>query len=139
MAKEKAGKAKSVFFCSECGNESLKWLGKCSACGAWNSYVEEIKAKPKTSGSSSRSLSEASTKPESLKDISLTNEIRITTGLSELDRVLGGGIIEGSVILIGGDPGIGKCRTRFLRRLLVRATRRTRGFHRGCFARFLLR
>ena len=108
MAKEKAGKAKSVFFCSECGNESLKWLGKCSACGAWNSYVEEIKAKPKTSGSSSRSLSEASTKPESLKDISLTNEIRITTGLSELDRVLGGGIIEGSVILIGGDPGIGK-------------------------------
>ena len=107
MAKEKA--AKSVFFCSECGNESPKWLGKCPACGAWNSYVEEPKAREKgVSGSVRRNLLPEAARPEKLKDISLSEEIRISTGLRELDRVLGGGVVEGSVILIGGDPGIGK-------------------------------
>ena len=108
MAKEKT--AKSVFFCSECGNESPKWLGKCPACGAWNSYVEEPKAKAKetAAGAVRRSLLPDTAKPEKLKDISLSEEIRISTGLGELDRVLGGGVVEGSVILIGGDPGIGK-------------------------------
>lgn len=108
MAKEKSANTKNVFFCSECGNESPKWLGKCPACGAWNSYVEEPKPKAKASVSAGRHLTGLSAKPQSLKEIAFGDEIRITTGLSELDRVLGGGIIEGSVILIGGDPGIGK-------------------------------
>ncbi len=106
MAKEKA--AKTVYFCSECGNESPKWLGKCPACGAWNSYVEEPKAKAKEAAPVRRSLALEASQPEKLKDISLSEEIRISTGLQELDRVLGGGVVEGSVVLIGGDPGIGK-------------------------------
>lgn len=105
MAKEKPGK--SLFFCSQCGNESPKWLGKCSACGAWNSYVEEPK-RPKGRQTTSGFLADLATRPEKLGDISLSNEIRVSTGISELDRVLGGGVTEGSVILIGGDPGIGK-------------------------------
>ncbi|RRD93749.1 DNA repair protein RadA [Clostridiales bacterium COT073_COT-073] len=108
MAKDKTAKSRTIFFCSECGNESPKWLGKCSACGAWNSYVEEVKPKAKAMPVQGRLLTETSAKPENLKDISLTDEIRISTGLSELDRVLGGGVMEGAVVLIGGDPGIGK-------------------------------
>ncbi len=97
-----------MFFCVECGNESPKWMGKCSACGAWNSYAEEPRQKAKKSESARRTTSDSLSKPERLKDISLKREIRIMTGIQELDRVLGGGVIEGSVILIGGDPGIGK-------------------------------
>ncbi len=106
MAKEKA--AKTVYFCSECGNESPKWLGKCPACGAWNSYVEEPKAKAKEAAPVRRSLALEASQPEKLKDISLSEEIRISTGLQELYRVLGCGVVEGAVVLIGGDPGIGK-------------------------------
>ncbi|MDO4764982.1 MAG: DNA repair protein RadA [Eubacteriales bacterium] len=108
MAKEKSGKAKVIFFCKECGNESPKWLGRCSACGAWNSYVEEPKGKMVSAAGKGNFLAETATKPERLHEICLSDEIRVSTGLSELDRVLGGGIMEGSVVLIGGDPGIGK-------------------------------
>lgn len=101
-------KQKTVFVCSECGNESPKWNGKCSACGAWNTMNEEkVFAAPK-SAKSGTAFSAVSEPPKFLKDISTFEDERIHTGLSELDRVLGGGLVKGSLVLIGGDPGIGK-------------------------------
>jgi len=98
-------KAKSVFFCNDCGYESSGWLGKCPACLAWNTFVEEkvIKKSDGTRGELKTSL-----KAMSIKDISIDKEERFLTGTKELDRVLGGGIVKGSLILIAGDPGIGK-------------------------------
>lgn len=96
---------KNKFVCQECGFESLKWSGKCTSCNSWNSFVEEVydaKAKKTTA------LDIQNVKVEKLKDVSVDEESRITTGLGELDRVLGGGIVRGSLTLIGGDPGIGK-------------------------------
>ena len=96
---------KNKFVCQECGYESAKWVGKCSECNSWNSFVEEVydaKAKPSLLSHNSDS------KVERLMDISITDEERISTDLGELDRVLGGGIVKGSMALIGGDPGIGK-------------------------------
>lgn len=100
-------KQKSVFVCSDCGNESPKWMGKCPGCGAWNTMYEEIvtptpKVKSQSVGIASSSV------PKTLNEISITEDTRISTGFGELDRVLGGGIVQGSLILIGGDPGIGK-------------------------------
>ena len=102
MAKAKA----SAFFCKECGYESPKWLGQCPMCKAWNSLVEEPVAKTKTV---SRGIS-ANTykKPAKLSEIQLEDEDRFKTGFEELDRVLGGGVVRGSLVLVGGDPGIGK-------------------------------
>lgn len=98
-------KLKNKFVCQECGYESAKWSGKCSSCNSWNSFVEEIyDAKAKKIPTSM--LTEVSA--ERLIDISIGEEERITTKLEELDRVLGGGIVRGSMTLIGGDPGIGK-------------------------------
>ena len=101
-----AGKAKSVYICSECGYESPKWFGCCPGCGEWNTMNEEIKASaapaPK-SGASARSV-----KTYALSEITADEEIRYQTGLTELDRVLGGGIVKGSLVLLSGDPGIGK-------------------------------
>lgn len=99
-------KQKTVFVCSECGNESPKWNGKCTACGAWNTMYEEKAVTKSSKGVTSFAM--ASEPPNVLSDISTSEEERISTGLSELDRVLGGGIVEGSLVLIGGDPGIGK-------------------------------
>ncbi len=99
-------KQKTVFVCSECGNESPKWNGKCTACGAWNTMYEEKAVVKASKGVTSFAM--ASEPPKVLSDISTSEEERIHTGLSELDRVLGGGIVEGSLVLIGGDPGIGK-------------------------------
>ena len=100
MAKGKA----SVFFCQECGYESSKWSGQCPACKEWNTFVEE-KMDKKTSV---RRRDIAAAKPVRLKEISSTDEERISTNIQELDRVLGGGIVPGSLVLVGGDPGIGK-------------------------------
>ncbi len=105
MAKE----SKSIFFCQECGYESAKWMGQCPACHAWNSFAEEILSKKTAKGqaSSGRSAGRRA-QAKTLSEISVDETSRITTGIGELDRVLGGGIVQGSMILIGGDPGIGK-------------------------------
>ena len=96
-------KKTTAFFCSECGYESAKWLGQCPGCREWNTFVEEPVTK------TGRAVRITNTKkPSLLKDISTKEEARMTTGFGELDRVLGGGIVHGSLTLIGGDPGIGK-------------------------------
>ena len=101
-------KIKSVYICSECGYESPKWYGKCPSCGEWNTMNEEIK-EPVKSGSASASRAHAAYAPATpIKEISTADEIRYKTGSKELDRVMGGGIVKGSLILLGGDPGIGK-------------------------------
>ena len=98
-------KDKQVFFCTECGFESAKWLGQCPACKAWNTFSEErIKVSAK---GSAKALRDA-VKPTSILDVKTADETRIKTGIAELDRVLGGGIVCGSLVLVGGDPGIGK-------------------------------
>ncbi|HEX3039884.1 MAG TPA: DNA repair protein RadA [Caproiciproducens sp.] len=102
-----AVKTKSVYICTECGFESAKWYGKCPGCGQWNTMNEEIKETgPKKSTGTYTSHSMAH--PIALHEISTVDEERYHTGLSELDRVLGGGIVKGSLILISGEPGIGK-------------------------------
>ena len=98
-------KSKTVFFCGECGYESSKWLGQCPACKAWNTFSEAPAVKK---GGSSLKSGVAASLPVKIKDVSLAADERIITGISELDRVLGGGIVKGSLVLVGGDPGIGK-------------------------------
>ena len=105
MAKGK----KTVFFCQNCGHEESKWLGQCPACKEWNTFVEE---KVTVSRGSTSAASEAGKKRASkvvtLSSVSVEEDERIRTGIAELDRVLGGGIVQGSLVLVGGDPGIGK-------------------------------
>ncbi len=100
MAKSKT----SIFFCKECGNETSKWSGQCPACKAWNTLVEEPVTKMVKTSSAMGMFRE----PVKLEEIVLENESRMETGFGELDRVLGGGIVPGSLVLVGGDPGIGK-------------------------------
>ncbi|MBQ9680003.1 MAG: DNA repair protein RadA [Ruminococcus sp.] len=100
-------KIKSVYICSECGYESPKWYGKCPSCGEWNTMNEEIKDTSKPVAAA-RSHASAYAPPVHISEISTTDEIRYQTGSKELDRVMGGGIVKGSLILLGGDPGIGK-------------------------------
>jgi len=99
-------KTKTVFFCRNCGNESSKWIGRCPGCGEWNSYIEE----PVEKKSSKNAVYEATerARPQKLSEISAVNYKRINTRNSELNRVLGGGIVPGSLVLLGGEPGIGK-------------------------------
>jgi len=103
-------KSKTLFFCQSCGYESPKWIGKCPSCGSWNSFVEEVVSKTETDRNEWRKESTKSrvSKPKTLNEIETTGEIRIATPDQELNRVLGGGIVPGSLILIGGEPGIGK-------------------------------
>lgn len=98
---------KTVYFCQECGYESAKWMGQCPACKAWNTFVEETVSSQKSSSGSIKTT-QKKTEPVVLKDISLSSDERQSCGISELDRVLGGGIVPGSLVLVGGDPGIGK-------------------------------
>ncbi len=99
-------KAKSVFVCSDCGYESPKWLGKCPACNAWNTFYEE-KIQVATSNGATVKLRE-NAKPMNLNKVEGKEAVRKATGCGELDRVLGGGIVKGSLVLLGGEPGIGK-------------------------------
>ena len=99
---------KTVYFCQECGYESAKWMGQCPGCKLWNTFVEETVSTKKPSSSGAMKSSEKRQEPVILKDISLSEDERQTTQIGELDRVLGGGIVPGSLVLVGGDPGIGK-------------------------------
>ncbi len=99
-------KAKTIFFCTQCGNEFPKWQGQCAACGSWNTIVEQ-EAAPKAKAGQKRTVTRSDA-PVSIHDILTGDEIRFKTGLGELDRVLGGGAVQGSLVLVGGAPGIGK-------------------------------
>lgn len=101
-------KTKTVFFCKSCGNESPKWVGKCASCGEWNTYVEETVVTGKAGKTTSAGLSVSGSKPVAVKDIVSGKEQRIDLQNLELNRVLGGGLVPGSLVLIGGEPGIGK-------------------------------
>ena len=102
-------KVKTIFSCTECGAQSPKWTGQCPDCGAWNTLVEGVENQAKTSGRNAVYASLAPTaQVQSLTDIQPRHNDRISTGSGELDRVLGGGLVSGSVVLIGGDPGVGK-------------------------------
>ena len=98
-------KKKTVFFCKECGFESGKWLGQCPGCKTWDAFVEEPVAKTTSTGTSIRKVAEV---PKTLQEVDSIEDERIKTKIEELDRVLGGGIVVGSLVLVGGDPGIGK-------------------------------
>ena len=99
-------KSKTIFVCSECGYEAPKWLGKCPACNSWNTFYEEKVQDVSASGKAIK-LKDAA-KPVNLNEIEGKEAIRTSTKIEELDRVLGGGIVKGSLVLIGGEPGIGK-------------------------------
>lgn len=106
-------KIQTVWYCTSCGNESAKWMGRCPACGEWNTMVEEPKAakEHKSGGVAARSrafIATADARAEKLSEVRYSDENRFSIGIAELDRVLGGGMVEGSMILIGGEPGIGK-------------------------------
>ncbi|MCL2079574.1 MAG: DNA repair protein RadA [Oscillospiraceae bacterium] len=106
-------KSKTIFFCTDCGNEFPKWSGRCGGCGAWNTIVEQPSyARPKSGaskgGKNQSSAQKASGVPQELSKISAAGEMRFSTGLGELNRVLGGGAVLGSLVLVGGSPGIGK-------------------------------
>lgn len=100
-------KAKTVFYCTACGNESPKWQGRCAACGAWNTLEEHIE-KPTPVGKAKPAPVGVSRIPKKLREVDTGSEIRFDTGMGELDRVLGGGAVAGSLVLVGGAPGIGK-------------------------------
>lgn len=101
-------KSKTVFFCSECGYESTKWMGQCMGCHAWNTMVEEPRDTRKSKSQRGSSFSAAEREAELLSNVRGGDELRMDTGIGELNRVLGGGVVIGSLILVGGDPGIGK-------------------------------
>ncbi len=100
-------KTKTVFFCTSCGNETPKWQGRCPSCGQWNTLVEHIE-KPTAPGRAKSSPVGMSRTPKQLHDVDIDDETRFFTGMGELDRVLGGGAVQGSLVLVGGAPGIGK-------------------------------
>ncbi|MBQ8016147.1 MAG: AAA family ATPase, partial [Clostridia bacterium] len=100
-----AGKSKTLYICSQCGYESAKWFGCCPGCGEWNTMEEEFRTAQQQK--SQKSISK-SVFAQTINEIDADDEIRFKTGMAELDRVLGGGIVKGSLVLLSGDPGIGK-------------------------------
>ena len=100
-------KTKTVFYCTACGNETPKWVGRCPGCGAWNTLEEHIE-KPAPVGRAKTAPVGLSRKPQAIAEVDTDTEIRFSTGMRELDRVLGGGAVAGSLVLVGGAPGIGK-------------------------------
>ncbi|HNU77704.1 MAG TPA: DNA repair protein RadA, partial [Prolixibacteraceae bacterium] len=99
-------KLKTIYICQNCGAESSKWIGRCTSCNQWNTFVEEVvSASPRTAGSA---LLSDGNRPVRLDEISATHQERINAGIAEFNRVLGGGLVPGSLVLIGGEPGIGK-------------------------------
>ena len=105
---EMMAKAKTIFVCSNCGYESAKWLGKCPACNEWNSFYEEKVANTSSTSGGKSSASKERSMPRKLKEVEGIEMARTSTGIGELDRVLGGGLVKGSLVLVGGEPGIGK-------------------------------
>lgn len=101
-------KAKTLFYCTECGNETAKWAGKCPACGAWNTIVEQPERPKGTGKGASVRVGMTRRRACPVTDLTADEEIRFPTGMGELDRVLGGGAVKGSLVLVGGAPGIGK-------------------------------
>ena len=102
-------KKKTAFFCQNCGAQSPKWLGKCTSCGEWNTFVEEVLSTSEDQGwEAEKSTKQSKSKPVALDDIEISHDQRLKTNDQELDRVLGGGLVSGSLVLIGGEPGIGK-------------------------------
>ena len=104
-------KVKTTFFCTNCGAESPKWIGKCSSCGEWNTYTEEVVEKKSQTQEKEKIWKSAKSEkiiPKKLDEVGTLNTSRINTRDNELNRVLGGGLVQGSIILVGGQPGIGK-------------------------------
>ena len=100
-------KVKSKYVCQSCGYETAGYLGKCPECGSWGSFVEEVNIPNQKPNTSALELADTYP-PMRLNEIEMNSEIRMSTNISEFDRVLGGGIVQGSLVLIAGDPGIGK-------------------------------
>lgn len=101
-------KSKSVYICNECGYQSPKWLGKCPGCNSWNTMIETLDTPQKATSSVARTAVSSINRPKPIGEIAHNDKTRFKTGIRELDRVLGGGIVSGELILVGGDPGIGK-------------------------------
>ena len=103
-----ANKQKTIYCCSECGNETANWAGKCPTCGAWNTLEELRLEAGMKRGGTGRGRAAALQKPKKITELDMSAEIRFSTGIPEFDRVLGGGAVMGSLVLVGGAPGIGK-------------------------------
>ena len=103
-----AGKPKTLWYCTSCGNESPKWMGRCPACGEWNTMVEAPQEQKSTGSKPSAAVAGERRRPQRLKEIDYSKESRISLGMEEVNRILGGGMVPGSLVLIGGEPGIGK-------------------------------
>lgn len=103
-----AGKPKTLWYCTSCGNESPKWMGRCPACGEWNTMVEAPQEQKSTGSKPSAAMTGERRRPQKLKEIDYSKESRISLGMEEVNRILGGGMVPGSLVLIGGEPGIGK-------------------------------
>lgn len=101
-------KTRTAFFCQSCGAQSPRWIGRCPSCGEWNTYVEEVVERETAGNTWSRQTGADNARPVLIEEIDMTSHPRLLTGMQEFDRVLGGGIVRGSLILIGGEPGIGK-------------------------------
>lgn len=101
-------KPKIIYRCTACGYESAKWNGKCPSCGSWNTLEEDVPLPTQAVGNSRRKPVDLSDKIQELEEVDTTADVRYHTGVGELDRVLGGGLVRGSIVLLGGEPGIGK-------------------------------